>query len=64
MIEAKNDEGHSPESAKALWESIGREPDLVWLDAGHYNGDPLSAQELVRLDRFFQWKVRDVPSVE
>jgi dienelactone hydrolase len=56
MIEAKNDEVIPPESAKALWESIGREPDLVWLDAGHYTAIRYLPQELVRLDQFFNGK--------
>jgi len=56
MIEAKNDEVIPPESARALWESIGREPDLVWLDAGHYSAIRYLPQELVRLDRFFNGK--------
>src|SRR5262245_8975261 len=56
MIEAKNDEVIPPESARALWESIGREPDLVWLDAGHYSAIRYLPQELVRLDKFFNGK--------
>jgi hypothetical protein len=56
MIEARNDEVIPPESARALWESIGREPDLVWLDAGHYSAIRFLPQELVRLDRFFNGK--------
>jgi cephalosporin-C deacetylase-like acetyl esterase len=56
MIEAKNDEVIPPESARALWESIGREPDLVWLEAGHYSAIRYLPQELVRLDRFFNGK--------
>ncbi|MGE5192794.1 MAG: alpha/beta hydrolase family protein [Deltaproteobacteria bacterium] len=56
LIEAKNDEIIPPESAKALWESIGREPNLVWLDAGHYTAIRYLPQELVRLDQFFNGK--------
>jgi dienelactone hydrolase len=56
MIEAKNDEVIPPESAKALWEAIGREPNLVWLDAGHYTAIRYLPQELVRLDQFFNGK--------
>src|SRR5262245_13401647 len=56
MIEAKNDEVIPPTSATALWESIGREPDLVWLDAGHYSAIRYLPQELVRLDKFFNGK--------
>lgn len=53
MIAAKNDEVIPPESALALWESIGREPELVWIDAGHYSAIRYLPRELVRLDRFF-----------
>lgn len=53
MIAAKNDEVVSPPSALALWESIGKEPELVWLDAGHYTAIRYLPRELVRLDLFF-----------
>jgi cephalosporin-C deacetylase-like acetyl esterase len=53
MIAASHDEVIVPDSARALWESIGREPELVWLDAGHYTALRYLPRELVRLDRFF-----------
>lgn len=53
MIAAKNDEIVSPSSATALWEAIGKEPELVWLDAGHYSAIRYLPHELVRLDLFF-----------
>jgi hypothetical protein len=53
MIEAKNDEVIPPTSARSLWESMGREPELVWLDAGHYTAIRFLPRELVRLDLFF-----------
>jgi cephalosporin-C deacetylase-like acetyl esterase len=56
MIAAKNDEVIPPASAKALWESIGREPEIVWIDAGHYTAIKYLPQELVRLDMFFNGK--------
>ena len=56
MIAAKHDEIIPPASATALWESIGREPELVWLDAGHYSAIKYLPQELSRLDRFFNGK--------
>jgi dienelactone hydrolase len=56
MIEAQNDEVIPPDSAKALWESMGREPELVWLDAGHYTAIRYLPRELVRLDMFFNGK--------
>jgi cephalosporin-C deacetylase-like acetyl esterase len=56
MIAAKNDEVIPPASATALWESIGREPEIVWIDAGHYTAIRYLPQELVRLDMFFNGK--------
>jgi cephalosporin-C deacetylase-like acetyl esterase len=56
MIAGKEDEIIPPRSAEALWESIGREPELVWLDAGHYTAIRYLPQELVRLDLFFNGK--------
>jgi predicted esterase len=56
MIAAKNDEIIPPASEKALFESIGNEPELVWLDAGHYSAIKYLPQELVRLDLFFNGK--------
>ncbi|HLJ10505.1 MAG TPA: alpha/beta hydrolase family protein [Planctomycetaceae bacterium] len=56
MVAAKNDEIIPPASATALWESIGREPELVWLDAGHYSAIKYLPRELVRLDMFFNAK--------
>jgi dienelactone hydrolase len=53
MIAAANDEIIAPSSAKALWESIGREPELVWLDGSHYTAIKFLPRELVRLDLFF-----------
>lgn len=53
MIAAKNDEVVPPDSARALWDSIGREPELVWIDAGHYSAIRYLPRELVRIDRFF-----------
>lgn len=53
MIAAKNDEVVPPASARALWNSIGQEPELVWIDAGHYTAIRFLPRELVRIDRFF-----------
>lgn len=53
MVAASHDEVIAPKSAEALWESIGKEPKLVWLDAGHYSAAKFLPRELVRLDLFF-----------
>ncbi|MBS0264345.1 MAG: alpha/beta hydrolase family protein [Planctomycetes bacterium] len=57
MIAARNDEVVPPASATALWESIDREPELVWIDAGHYTAIKFLPQELIRLDMFFNGKI-------
>jgi dienelactone hydrolase len=54
MVAAENDEIVLPQNARALWESIGKEPRLVWLDAGHYTAAKFLPRELVRLDMFFR----------
>lgn len=53
MVAASHDEVIAPKSAEALWESMGKEPKLIWLDAGHYSAAKFLPRELVRLDLFF-----------
>ncbi len=53
MIAAKNDEIVLPECTEALHDAIGNEPELVWLDAGHYTAAKYLPREFVRLARFF-----------
>jgi len=53
MVAARNDEVVPPECARALWEAAGKEPELVWLDSGHYTAIKYLPRELVRLDAFF-----------
>ena len=53
MIAAKNDEIVLPRCTEALHNAIGNEPELVWLDAGHYTAARYLPRELVRLARFF-----------
>lgn len=53
MIAAKNDEIVLPECTVALHEAIGGEPELVWLDAGHYTAAQYLPRELIRLAGFF-----------
>lgn len=54
MVAAQNDEIILPRNAIALWESINKEPRLVWLDAGHYTAARFLPRELIRLDMFFR----------
>lgn len=53
MVCGEHDEVIPPKCAVALWESIGREPELVWLDAGHYSAALYLFGEMERLGEFF-----------
>ncbi|RPI80198.1 MAG: abhydrolase domain-containing 18, partial [Planctomycetaceae bacterium] len=53
MVAAKNDEIVLPACTHALHDAIGNEPELVWLDAGHYTAAKYLPREFVRLARFF-----------
>ena len=54
MVAAKNDEIVLPEFAIALWESIAKKPQLVWLDSGHITAAQYILGEVERLGRFFE----------
>lgn len=57
MVAAKNDEIIPPLATIALWESIGKRPELVWLDAGHITAAKFLPGEMGRLAGFFNdWK--------
>ncbi len=57
MVAAKNDEIIPPAATIALWESIGKRPELVWLDAGHITAAKFLPGEMSRLAGFFNdWK--------
>lgn len=57
MVVAKHDEILPPKSSIALWESIGKKPELVWLDSGHITAAMYIFGETQRLTTFFsQWK--------
>lgn len=57
MVAAKNDEIIPPVATIALWESIGKRPELVWLDAGHITAAKFLPGEMGRLAGFFSdWK--------
>ena len=53
MVAAKHDEIPPPNSAVALWESMGKKPELVWLDAGHISAAIYIFGETRRLTTFF-----------
>jgi len=53
MVAAKHDEILPPKSAVALWESMGKKPELVWLDAGHISAAMYIFGETRRLTTFF-----------
>lgn len=55
MLAARKDEIFPESSIHALWESMGKEPQLVWLeDAGHYTAVLYILRESDRLGEFFQ----------
>jgi cephalosporin-C deacetylase-like acetyl esterase len=54
MVESIHDEVIPAANAIALHESIGREPRIVWLNAGHYTAIWYLPRELVRLETFFK----------
>lgn len=57
MVAAKNDEIIPPAATIALWESIGKQPELVWLDAGHITAAKFLPGEMGRIAGFFNdWK--------
>lgn len=55
MLAARQDEIFPESSTLALWESIGKEPQIVWLDdAGHYTAILYILRETERLGEFFK----------
>lgn len=57
MVVAKHDEILPPQSSLALWESIGKKPELVWLDSGHITAAMYIFGETRRLTTFFsKWE--------
>jgi poly(3-hydroxybutyrate) depolymerase len=54
MVESRHDEVIPPANAIDLHEAIGCEPQLVWLNAGHYTAIWYLPRELVRLEQFFK----------
>ena len=61
MVCAEHDEVISPAHGRALFEAIGREPMLIWLNAGHISALYYLPRELVRLDLFFRNRLRSPP---
>jgi cephalosporin-C deacetylase-like acetyl esterase len=53
LVAARHDEIIAPESAIALWKSMGEQPRLVWLNSGHYSAAWYLPRELIRIDLFF-----------
>ena len=54
MVLARNDEVIPPANGLALWEALNKEPELVWLNAGHYSAIYYLPREIVRLEQFFR----------
>lgn len=53
MVAARHDQIIPPKCTLALWEAIGRKPELVWLDADHFSAIVYLYGEMERLGRFF-----------
>ena len=58
MVNALHDELIPKEATMALWIAIGTQPELVWLDAGHYTAARSIFSEIERLKRFFEAEER------
>lgn len=52
MLNARYDEVIPPECTESLWRKLG-EPEIVWLDAGHYSAMRFIFDGLNRVTRFF-----------
>jgi dienelactone hydrolase len=53
MVNARYDEIIPPECTVSLWRSLG-EPEIVWLDCGHYSSARFMFDTLARVTKFFQ----------
>lgn len=53
MVNAKHDEIIPTAATEALFQSIGKQPELIWLDAGHISAAKYLPGEMVRLQTFF-----------
>lgn len=62
LVAAEHDEIISPAAAISLWESMGKQPRLVWLNSGHYSAAWYLPRELVRIDLFFNAPPAPPPS--
>ena len=53
MLNASHDEVIPKVCTEALWHAFG-EPEIVWLDAGHYSAMRFIFDGLTRVTKFFQ----------
>jgi fermentation-respiration switch protein FrsA (DUF1100 family) len=62
MVNAEHDEIIPKSATLALYEAIGREPELVWLEgAGHYTAVQYLPREIERLKTFFNRPLQGRP---
>jgi len=62
MVNAEHDEIIPKSATLALYEAIGREPELVWLEgAGHYTAAQYLPREIERLKTFFNRPLQGRP---
>ncbi|MCA9067716.1 MAG: alpha/beta hydrolase family protein, partial [Planctomycetaceae bacterium] len=54
MVNASKDEVIPRACTVALWERIGTDREIIWLDAGHYSAALYIVGEMERLGKFFQ----------
>ena len=56
MVAARQDKVVPPAATEALYNSIGEQAELIWLDAGHVGSGKYLLSEIVRIQQFFtEW---------
>jgi dienelactone hydrolase len=53
MLNASHDEVVPRAATESLWRALG-EPEIIWMDAGHYSSARFIFESLARVTRFFQ----------
>jgi len=53
MVAASHDEIIPPDATKALYRTMGEQPELVWLDSGHITASKYIFGEVMRMQQFF-----------
>ena len=53
MLNASHDEVVPRAATESLWRALGQ-PEIVWMDAGHYSAARFIFESLARVTKFFQ----------